>query len=174
MKEPTHKFRRIKRDMRNRIPTCSMKAVKSEVKASPAKRTRILHVDDDFSFLQISKMILELENKFEIDIVASVDEAFCKLKRQTYEAVISDYDMPLKNGLDFLNELREGGNKIPFILFTGKGLEEITIKALTLGADGYINKQGDTGTVFGELSHEIRRLVENKATDRIHGDPYER
>lgn len=38
--------------------------------------------------------------------------------------------MPEKNGLDLLKELRENGNNIPFILFTGKGREEVVIKAL--------------------------------------------
>jgi ActR/RegA family two-component response regulator len=36
-------------------------------------------------------------------------------------------------------------------LFTGWGRVEVAIKALTLGADAYINKQGDTDTVWGDL-----------------------
>ena len=46
----------------------------------------ILHVDDDVSLLSVSKMILEAENKFEIDNVTSVDEAFDKLKTNAYDA----------------------------------------------------------------------------------------
>ena len=68
---------------------------------------RVLHVDDDTSFLSVSKMILEGENKFEIDSATSVDEAFEKLKVQSYDAIVSDFEMPQKNGLDFLKELRE-------------------------------------------------------------------
>ena len=49
-----------------------------------------------------------------------------KLKEKEFDAIISDYQMPEKNGLEFLRELREKGNKIPLILFTGKGREEVT------------------------------------------------
>jgi len=106
-----------------------------------------------------------MENNFEIDNVTSVDEAFKKMEQQTYDAVVSDYEMPQKNGLEFLKELREKNNQIPFILFTGKGREEVVVKALNLGADGYYNKQGSTESVYGELSHAIFSVVEKKKTE---------
>ena len=83
-----------------------------------------------------------------------------KLAAKTYDLVVSDYEMPHKNGLDFLQELRQNKNLTPFILFTGKGREEIAIKALNLGADGYINKQGNPETVYGELAHAIKISAE--------------
>jgi PAS domain S-box-containing protein len=122
----------------------------------------ILHVDDDASILQLSKMILEEENKFQIDTATSVDEALNKLNRQTYDAIISDYDMPLKNGLEFLKALREQKNNIAFIIFTGRGREEIAVKALNLGADRYINKCGETESVYCELADSIKKMVERK------------
>jgi PAS domain S-box-containing protein len=75
--------------------------------------------------------------------------------------------MPHKNGLEFLKELREKNNKTPFILFTGKGREEVAIKALNLGADGYVNKQGNPETVYGELVHIIQQNVEHKKAELI-------
>ena len=53
-----------------------------------------------------------------------------------------------------------GKNEIPFILFTGKGREEVAVKALNLGADGYYNKQGNPETVYGELAHGITLVTE--------------
>ncbi len=123
---------------------------------------RILHVDDDDSLLQVSKVVLEAENKFEIDNVACVDEAFRKLKAHVYDAVVSDYDMPIKNGLDFLKELRDQQNKIAFVIFTGRGREQIAIRALNLGADRYIDKNGSPETVYGELADAIYQIVERK------------
>jgi hypothetical protein len=49
-------------------------------------------------------------------------------------------------------------------LFTGKGREEVAIKALNLGADGYFNKQGSPETVYGELAHGIRTAFAHKET----------
>jgi PAS domain S-box-containing protein len=124
---------------------------------------RVLHVDDDPSLQEITKlMLLDLDSSFEIDCACCVDEAFKKLETGHYDVVVSDYEMPQKDGLQFLKELREGKNNIPFTLFTGKGREEVAIEALNLGADAYHNKQGSPETVYGELSHSIRQSVERK------------
>ncbi len=121
---------------------------------------RVLLVDDDASIREISKLILSNLNNFEIDQACCVDEAFKKLASGHFDIIVSDYDMPTKDGLQFLKELRERSNEIPFILFTGKGREEVAITALNLGADGYLNKQGDPETVYGELSHSIEMSVD--------------
>ena len=127
----------------------------------------ILHVDDDVSLLEVSKQILTDENNFEIDNVTSVDEAFKKLEQQTYDAIVSDYEMPLKTGLDFLKELRSQQREISFILFTGRGREDVAIKALNLGADRYINKNGSPETVYGELADAISKTVERKKSKQL-------
>jgi PAS domain S-box-containing protein len=136
---------------------------------STLEKTRILHVDDDSSLLNVSKLLLEEKNNiFEIETVTSTDDAFLKLATGTYDAIISDYEMPQKNGLDFLKELREGNDKTPFILFTGKGREEIAIQALNLGADAYINKHGAPEVVYTELEHSIELVVDrNKARQNL-------
>jgi PAS domain S-box-containing protein len=121
----------------------------------------VLHVDDDLSLQEITKlMLLDLDSSFEIDCACCVDEALKKLSTGHYDVVVSDYEMPQKNGLQFLTELREQNNKIPFILFTGKGREEVAIQALNLGAEGYHNKQGSPETVYGELAHSIKLIVD--------------
>ncbi len=119
-----------------------------------------MHVDDDPSILEISKQILTDMGSFEIDHAYCVQDAFKKLASLQYDIVISDYEMPQKNGLQFLKELRMGKNDIPFILFTGKGREEVVIEALNLGADHYVNKQGSPGTVYSELAHLVSSAVE--------------
>ena len=92
--------------------TVSSADLASSDKAQPI---RILHVDDDLCLLEVSKQILSMENNFEIENVTSVDEAFKKMEKQTYDAIVSDYEMPVKNGLEFLKELREQTKK--FLLF---------------------------------------------------------
>jgi PAS domain S-box-containing protein len=127
----------------------------------------ILHVDDDVCFLEVSKQILSMENNFEIDTALSVDEAFQKMEKQTFDAIVSDFEMPLKNGLEFLRELREQRNEIPFILFTGKGREEVAVEALNLGADRYINKNGSPETVYCELAHAINKTAEQRKSRKL-------
>jgi len=129
------------------------------------ERSRVLHVDDDQAFLKVAKQCLDVQGEFEVDTASSVDEALEKLKKTDYDAVVSDYQMPGKDGLEFLKELREKGNTVPFIVFTGKGREEIAVKALNLGADRYLNKHGDPETVYCELAHDIRAALRSKRAE---------
>ena len=130
---------------------------------SKADAIRILHVDDDPSFLEISKqMLLEMNSCFIIDSASCVDEALQRLSTEDFDIVVSDYEMPRKDGLDFIKILKELKISVPFILFTGRGREEVAIQALNLGADGYFNKRGSPETVYGELAHGIKKATEHK------------
>jgi len=59
--------------------------------------------------------------------------------------------MPETNGIDFLKLIRSRDDPIPFILFTGRGREEVVIEALNSGADFYLQKGGDPSSQFKEL-----------------------
>ena len=135
----------------------------------PADQTiHVLHVDDEEDFLKTAKQILEMQDQFQVETASSVEEAIKKLGNNSFDVIVSDYQMPQKNGMDFLKEIRESGNNIPFILFTGKGREEVAIEALNLGADYYFNKSGKTETVYGELAHGIRVVVKaRKAEEKL-------
>jgi len=129
---------------------------------------RVLHVDDDPSLLEISKkLLMDIDGSFEIDQAGCVDVGLSKLSTGHYDVVVSDYEMPQKDGLQFLTKLREQKNDIPFILFTGKGREEVAIKALNLGADGYYDKQGSPETVYGELAYGIRASFGRKNAEKL-------
>ena len=125
----------------------------------------VLHVDDEPAFLKVAQECLQMQGAFEVDTALSVKEATEKMNKKTYDAVVCDYQMPEKDGLQFLQEVRKSGSHIPFILFTGKGREEVAIKAVNLGADGFINKTGDPETVYCELAHSIRQAVDRRRAE---------
>jgi PAS domain S-box-containing protein len=112
--------------------------------------------------LKIAKQLLETEGQFQVDTASTAEEAREKMKKETYDAVVSDYQMSGKDGLELLKDLRQNESAVPFIIFTGKGREEIAIKALNLGADRYLDKNGDPETVYCELAHAINEAVERK------------
>jgi PAS domain S-box-containing protein len=130
-----------------------------------AEAIRVLHVDDDQMCQKVAKQCLDIQGKFEVDTASSVNEALEKLKKTDYDVIVSDYQMPGKDGFELLKELRGEGNTVPFIVFTGKGREEIAMKALNLGASGYFTKQGEPDTVYGELAHGIRQAIERKRAE---------
>ena len=125
----------------------------------------VLHVDDETGFLEATKQILEMKAPVHVYVAASVEVAKEILKTKKVDVVVSDYELPEENGLEFLKELREAKPSIPFILFTGKGSEEVAIEALNIGADGYFNKFGKSATVYGQLMHAIFSCVKSKRAE---------
>jgi PAS domain S-box-containing protein len=139
-----------------------------EKKELGQKRIRLLIVDDDSLMLSTTKLMLtEMDNSLKVYSATSVDEALKKIKEDHPDIIVSDYEMPMKDGLEFLRLLRQEKTELPFIIFTGKGREEVAIQALNLGADGYYNKQGSPETVYGELLHGIRNAVDFSRTRKL-------
>jgi len=135
---------------------------------------QVLHVDDDTDFLKVAKQCLELHGNFVVESASSVDVAKVKMKIKAYDVIVSDYVMLGKDGLQFFRDLRQEGDKTPFIIFTGKGREEVAIKALNLGADGYFNKLGEPETVYGELAHGICQAVKIRKAEEALRESEER
>lgn len=123
------------------------------------KPIQVLHVDDERALLKVAKQCLEMQGRLQVENASSVEEAVEKMKKKTYDVIVSDYKMPAKDGLEFLKELREKCNTIPFIILTGKGEEDVAIKALNYGADRYINKSGAPETMYAELAHSIQKVA---------------
>jgi len=125
-------------------------------------------VDDDNALLEQAKIFLENSgNDIEITAINSAMQALDILEEDNYDAVISDYQMPEIDGLEFLRKLREERDSdIPFIMFTGKGREEVAIEALNLGADRYLQKGGDPGTQYSVLGQAIKQEVTHHRTEK--------
>jgi PAS domain S-box-containing protein len=125
----------------------------------------ILYVDDEPGLLEIGKIFLERSGQFSVDTSTSAPEALAMLGSKNYDAIISDYQMPGMDGIEFLKNVRASGNSIPFIILTGRGREEIVIQALNEGADFYLQKGGKLVSQFTELAHQIRHAVQQRWAD---------
>jgi PAS domain S-box-containing protein len=134
----------------------------------------VLYVDDEQSLLDIAKIFLEQTGEFLIDTSTSVPEAQKKLEFIKYDAILSDYQMPVMDGIQFLKFVREYYGSIPFILFTGRGREEVVIQALENGADFYIQKGGDPRSQFAELENKIEKAVTAKQAIRAQKESEQR
>jgi PAS domain S-box-containing protein len=126
-----------------------------------AEGIRVLYVDDESDLLGIGKTFLERSGHFTVDTITSASAALTLLDSGEYDAIISDYKMPDMDGIDLLKRVRLSGKTVPFILFSGRGREEVVIQAINEGADFYIQKGGDPRSQFAELTHKVQIAVEN-------------
>jgi PAS domain S-box-containing protein len=119
---------------------------------------RLLHVDDDPEFVEMVSAFLEREDdRFEVETATSPSEAHDRLAESEFDCVISDHDMPDSTGIEFLEAVRETHPDLPFVLFTGKGSEEIASKAIAAGVSDYLQK----GSVdrYSLLANRVENLV---------------
>lgn len=126
----------------------------------------ILYVDDE-PLLQVATVEYLKRYKILVEIASSGSEALSILENQQFDAVVSDYQMPGMNGIELLKIIRKKSD-IPFVLFTGRGREDVVIEAIENGADFYLQKGGKPTPQFTELTHKIRTAVQRRRdTDLI-------
>ncbi|WP_165074696.1 PAS domain S-box protein [Methanogenium sp. MK-MG] len=125
----------------------------------------LLYVDDEPALLELSKLYLEHSGTFTVITATSAAEAIRILAEEPFDAIISDYEMPDMNGIEFLKYLRGEGNAIPFLIFTGRGRKDVVIEALNNGADFYIQKGGDPRSQFAELINKIKYAVSHRRAE---------
>jgi PAS domain S-box-containing protein len=120
---------------------------------------RVLYIDDEYLLLDLVKDSLSVPNELTVETAISPQEGLSMLREGGYDAIISDYQIPQMTGIQLLAKLRSEGCDLPFILFTGRGREEVVIEAYRLGADGYVQKGGDAASQFTELEQVLRRAI---------------
>jgi len=119
----------------------------------------VLFVDDEPALLEISRLFLERSGDMAVTTARSVSEALKLFKNNKFDVIVTDYEMPEIDGLVFLKTLRAQGNRVPLILFTGKGRERVAMEALNNGADFYLIKGEEPKLQFAELIGMIHLAV---------------
>jgi PAS domain S-box-containing protein len=121
---------------------------------------RVLHVDDEPDFGELSKTFLEREDsRFAVETATAADEALRMIEQSEFDCIVSDYDMPGKTGIGLLEAVRQDCPDLPFILFTGKGSEEVASDAISRGATDYLQKTSGSEQ-YAVLANRIANAVE--------------
>lgn len=110
--------------------------------SAATERIRFLHIDDDPSFVELLQDVFEAEfDRFEVTSATDPNEGLRVLEDDPVDCVVCDFDMPGQNGLEVLDTVRADHPNLPYILFTGKGSEEIASDAISRGVTDYLQKQ---------------------------------
>jgi len=119
----------------------------------------VLHVDDDPSILELSASLLGREDDVTVSTETEPAAAVERFDTAAFDCVVSDYEMPGLDGLELYRELRERFDhpEFPFVLFTGRGSEEVAAEALNAGVTGYLQKGGPEQ--YDRLVNQVRNGV---------------
>jgi CheY-like chemotaxis protein len=80
-----------------------------------------------------------------------------------FDAVVADYQMPGMDGIGLLRRIHAANPGLPFILYTGKGQEEIVFEAFNSDSEFYLHKNGELMAEFARLKDMIFRSVKTQA-----------
>ncbi len=137
------------------------------------KECKILIVDDDIDLLDALKTLLT-NYDYQVDVSNNVNAALQKVTTNKYELIISDIEMPGRNGLEFLEQLKKGMLiEIPVVLMTGHLSVDYAIEAVRLGAADFIKKPIEAKVILKSINHQIikkklqqhQQKLDDKITD---------
>jgi PAS domain S-box-containing protein len=127
----------------------------------------VLHVDDDPDFVDMAATFLErADERIAVETAPNPIDGLERLDEGRFDCIVSDYDMPRQDGIEFLETVRAERPDLPFILYTGQGSEVVAADAISAGATDYLQKE--TGSdQYTILANRIRNAVEQyRATER--------
>ncbi|WP_336357669.1 PAS domain S-box protein [Haloarcula sp. CGMCC 1.6347] len=131
-----------------------------------ADAVRVLHVEDDPEFASMTAAFLSrTDDRFDVISATSASEGLTRLSEEPIDCVVSDFDMPGQDGIEFLESVRAVDEDLPFILFTGKGSEEVASEAISAGVTDYLQKQQGTDQ-YTILANRIANAVEQYRSQR--------
>ena len=115
---------------------------------------RILVAEDERDMNRIICRKLKAEG-YGVDSCFDGGETLDYINMTSYDLILLDIMMPVKNGYEVLKEIRKNGNKTPVLFLTAKDTVEDKVNGLNLGADDYIVKPFH----FEELMARIRAVI---------------
>jgi two-component system, NarL family, invasion response regulator UvrY len=132
---------------------------------------RKILIADDHSAIRIGVKqicLAEFPNMKFGEAVSST-EAFRKLKEDDWDILILDVDLPGRDGLDILKQIRAEKLKIPVLMFSFHGEEQIAIRALKLGASGYLSKDAADKELIKAINNILdgRKYVSQVIADKL-------
>lgn len=125
------------------------------------KRPKILIVDDEELILDLIRHMVKKLDPKQVDLEERCFSALSKLKKDpnAYDIIISDWDVPGLNGLEFLKEAKRIAPHVPFIMVTANATKQLVTRAIQVGVDDYVIKPFTAKS----LLDKVQRVLADKA-----------
>jgi DNA-binding response OmpR family regulator len=121
----------------------------------------ILIIEDEVDIANTLKIYLE-KHGYAVDVKYDGYKGLSALKLNLYDCCILDLNLPGKDGIEIIHDIRESGNIIPVIMLTARSQIYDKLDGFKHGADDYITKPFHLAEVLARIDAVIRRFSENK------------
>ncbi|MGQ3328852.1 MULTISPECIES: response regulator [Halorubrum] len=132
---------------------------------------RVLCVDDEPALAELVAAYLERDDAIDCETAVETDpaDALDRIERESFDCVVSDYDMPGRTGVELLSEARESDPDLPFLLFSATEPDAIAAEMVRAGVSDYVTKRGGADG-YTALLRRVEHAVEGDA-GRFGSDP---
>lgn len=141
--------------------------MEKRVSASPTPSTRVLVVDDH----QFARYLLAkaLSTRHECVAVESAAEALGVLEKSgagSFAAVVTDYNMPDRSGLELLADIQSLDSSLAVVVVTAENEKEVVKRALRLGAHGYVEKGAPLEQLYDTVAGAVQATEKARRADQ--------
>ncbi len=119
------------------------------------RKAHLLLVDDDPSTLASLSRAFRLAGH-EATVCDNASRALDLVRGEAFDLILSDVVMPGKNGIEFLEDLKKAGVKVPIVLISGEANIEMAVQATKLGAMDFLEKPLSTDKLLVTLENAMR------------------
>ena len=128
----------------------------------------IVHiVDDDDSFLRSMARLLRVSG-YKVRAFKSVDEFLAREDREAPGCVVTDLNMPRRNGFDLQSALASSDNPMPAVFVTGQGDIPSSVRAMRAGAEDFLTKRSPKVQLLSAVDRALKRDAADRAQRTRH------
>ncbi len=127
---------------------------------------QILLAEDSLTQATHTRMYLQ-QYGFSVDVASNGRQALEMVRRSQPDVVVTDLGMPEMDGLELIGALRNEFERIPIVLMTARGSEEIASSALKLGAASYVRKTDIQTALVPTLERILKLMDANRANRKL-------
>lgn len=130
---------------------------------------KVLLVDDEKEFLDIMSERMTARG-MEVTTATSATTALTILEKETFDAIVMDFQMPEMDGMEALKTIKDKKPELQIILLTGYATVEKTVEAMKIGAADFLEKPADIEKLEKKIKQakaEKMLIVEKQNEEKI-------
>jgi CheY-like chemotaxis protein len=127
----------------------------------------VLVVDDSAVDRRFVGGILSRDGKFKVEFAEDGSQALARMRESAPDLIVTDLQMPNRNGLELVAAVRMHHPSVPIILMTGHGSEDLAVEALHRGASNYVPKPQLGERLLESIDEALNLARSDKTHDHL-------
>jgi two-component system chemotaxis response regulator CheY len=117
--------------------------------------SKVLVVDDSGVMRKIIVRSLNVVGVTDIVEAEDGEQAFKAFQAEPFDLVLTDWNMPVRGGLDLVNDIRATGSQVPIIMVTTESERDRVLEAIKAGANDYLAKPFEASVLREKLERHV-------------------